>query len=58
MTTQRALFTTSTAAYADSDLFALSGITFDPPLQPFLLCVILASPLMLCALPLTWLLSR
>ena len=58
MTTGRALIATSQSSFSESYLIDAAGMRFDNPLNPLLLCAILASPLMMCALPLTWLLMH
>ncbi len=58
MTTQKALIAEWPTGVAESYLINAAGLVSDEPLKPLLICAILASPFVLCALPLTWLLMR
>lgn len=58
MTSDGALIATRSAASAEAYLIDAAAIVFDEPPHPMLLCAVLASPFLLCALPLTWLLTR
>lgn len=58
MTSDGALIATRSAAFAENYLIDTAAIVFDDPPHPLFLCAVLASPFLLCALPLTWLLTH
>lgn len=58
MAGHEALIAVQPSASAEAYLFETAAIIFDQPPHRLLLCAILASPALLCALPLTWLLMN
>lgn len=58
MAGNNALIAVQPSASAEAYLFDTAAIIFDKPPHPLLLCALFASPALLCALPLTWLLMN
>lgn len=58
MASHNALIAAHESASAEAYLIGSAAIVFDEPPHPLLLCAVMVSPFLLCALPLTWLLMR